>query len=45
MHGKISNWSEWLKLCENLYSFENEFLQIIEKLDEELRDKEINKDK
>ncbi len=25
-------WSEWLKLCENLYTVEKEFNQVIESL-------------
>jgi len=45
MSGKISNWSEWLKLCENLSTAEKEFLQIIENLNEKLRTKETDKDK
>jgi len=39
------NRAEWLELENKLAITEKEFLQIIEKLDEELRDKEIDKDK
>ena len=38
-------WSEWLELQSKLAIAEKEFFQIIEKLDENLRDKEIDKDK
>lgn len=38
-------WSEWLKLCENLYSFEKEFLQVIDNFKRKDRDKKIAKGK
>lgn len=38
-------WSEWLELQNKLVAAEEEFLQIIEKLDEKLRDKEIDEGK
>ena len=34
-------WSEWLKLCENLYTVEKEFNQVIEGLNAKLRDQTI----
>ncbi len=34
-------WSEWLKLCENLYTVEKEFNQVIESLNTKIRDQKI----
>ena len=34
-------WSEWLTLCENLYTVEKEFIQVIESLNAKIRDKKI----
>ena len=34
-------WSEWLKFCENLYTVEKEFNQVIESLNANLRDQII----
>ncbi len=34
-------WSEWLKLCENLYTVEKEFNQVIEGLNTKIRDIKI----
>ena len=41
MCGKISNWSEWLKLCENLSSVEEEFTKVIDSLNAKVRDQKI----
>ena len=45
MGKEISNWSEWLELLNIFVASEYEFLQVVEKLDEQLKDKEIDKDK
>ena len=34
-------WSEWLKLCKNLYAVEKEFNQVIESLNTKIRDIKI----
>ena len=41
MQSKDLQWSEWLKLCENLFTVEKEFNQVIESLNTKLRDQKI----
>ena len=41
MQSNDLQWSEWLKLCENLYTVEKEFNQVIESLNAILRDQKI----
>jgi len=35
-------WSEWLKLCENLFTVEKEFIQVIGSLNANIRDQKIS---
>ena len=41
MNNPSHKWSEWLKLCENLSSVEEEFIQLIDSLNTTLRDQKI----
>ena len=41
MQSNDLQWSEWLTLCENLYTVEKEFIQVIESLNAKIRDKKI----
>jgi hypothetical protein len=45
MNDKNLIWSEWLELQKKLVKIEKEFLQVIENIDEELRDKKFDEDK
>jgi uncharacterized damage-inducible protein DinB len=41
MNNPSHKWFEWLKLCENLSSVEEEFIQLIDSLNTTLRDQKI----
>ncbi len=41
MNNPSHKWSEWLKLCENLSSVEEEFIQLIDSLNAKVRDQKM----